>query len=94
MVKVDVTREGVMGKLSDSERDAITERIHRLVQAKLEAGVSTGTRTICHNCGHSKPLAGVVHYGRHRLCNDCAPRYEIAKAEGDVQTIEDFILTD
>ena len=94
MVKIDVTREGAMGKLSDSERKVITERIRGLALKRLEVGVSTGTRVICHNCGCAKPVAGVVYYGRYRLCNDCALRYELAKAEGDVQTIEDFVLTE
>ena len=31
-------------------------------------------------------------YDRCRLCNDCALRYELALAEGDVKTIEDFVL--
>ena len=94
MVKIDVTREGAMGKLSDSERKVITERIRGLALKRLEVGVSTGTRVICHNCGHAKPVAGSVHYGRYRLCNDCALQYELAKAEGAVQTIEDFVLNE
>jgi hypothetical protein len=83
-----------MGKLSDSERKAITERMQSLVLKELQAGVSTGTKVICHNCGHAKPLAGAVAYGKHRLCNDCARRYEIAKAEDDIETIEGFILAE
>lgn len=83
-----------MGKLSDVEKQVITERIRSLLQKHLEIGVPTGTKVICHNCGYAKPVAGVVHYGHYRLCNDCALQYEVAKAEGDVQTIEDFVLTD
>lgn len=80
-----------MGKLSDSQRKAITERIRGLGLEHLQAGISTGSRVICHNCGYSKLLAGSVHYGRYRLCNDCALSYELAKAEGAVQDIEDFV---
>lgn len=58
----------------------------------LGRGVS-GT-ALCHNCGQAKPSAGTVYYARYRLCNDCALRYELAKANGDVQTAEDFILTE
>ena len=83
-----------MGKLSDSERKAISERIGDLELKHLQAGISTGSKVICRNCGHAKPLVGSVRYGRYRLCNDCALRYELAKAEGDVQTIEDFVLTE
>lgn len=83
-----------MGKLSKSERKAITERIRGLVVKHLEAGVSTGSKVICHNCGYAKPLVGAVRYGRYRLCNDCALHYELAKAAGDVQAIEELILTD
>ena len=84
-----------MGKLSDSERKAISERIRGLELKHLQAGISTGSRVICHNCGHAKLLTGAVSYERYRLCNDCALQYElITRAAGDVETIEDFILTD
>ena len=69
-----------MGKLSELERKAISERICGLELKHLQAGISTGSRVICHNCGHVKPLAGAVRYGRYRLCNDCALHYELAKA--------------
>ncbi len=81
-----------MGKLSDSEKKEITERIHGLGLKHLQAGIPSISRAICHNCGNAKLLVGSVHYGRYRLCNDCALRYELAKAEGDIQTIEDFVL--
>lgn len=81
-----------MGKLSDSEKKEITERIHGLGLKHLQAGIPSSSRAICHNCGDAKLLVGSVHYGRYRLCNDCALRYELAKAEGDIQTIEDFVL--
>ena len=83
--------EGVIGKISDSKRKAITEKIRGLALAHLEMGVSTGTRIICHNCGYAKPLMGAIRYGRYRLCNDCALQYELAKAEGTVQTIDNFV---
>jgi len=83
-----------MGELSNLDRQAISKRIRGLVQKHLEMGVSADTRVICHNCGHAKSLAGTVHYGRYRLCNDCALQYEVTKAKGDVQTIEDFVSAD
>jgi len=83
-----------MGNLSESERKVITRRIGGLVLKQLQAGVSTSAEVICHNCGYTKPLSLIIPYGRYRLCNDCALRYELAKAEGDVQTIEDFVLTE
>lgn len=83
-----------MDRSSDSENKAISKRIRGLKLKHLHGGISTGNRVICHNCGHAKPLAESVHYGRYRLCNDCALRYERAKAEGHVQTIEDFVLAE
>lgn len=83
-----------MRRLSESERKKITETIRSLVQKHAESGVSSGSRAICHNCGHAKPLIGSAHYGRYRLCNDCALNYELAKAQGDVQSIEDFVLAE
>ena len=83
-----------MGKLSDSEKKAITERVRGLGLKHLQAGMSTSSRVICHNCGYAKLLAGSIHYDQYRLCNDCALSYELAKAEGAVQTIEDFVLNE
>ena len=83
-----------MDRISDSERKRITEAIRSLVQKHAEVGVSSGSRAICHNCGHAKPLVDSVHYGRYRLCNDCALRYELAKAQGDVKNVEDFVLAE
>ena len=94
VAKADVTREGAMGNLSESERRVIARRISGLVLKQLQAGVSINAKVICHNCGYTRPLAVTIRYGRYRLCNDCALRYELAKAEGDVQTIEDFVLTE
>ena len=81
-----------MGRISDSKREKITETIHNLRQKRAEFGVSSSSLAICHNCGYARPLIDSVHYGRYRLCNDCALRYELAKAQGDVQKVEDFIL--
>jgi hypothetical protein len=68
--------------------------VRSLVQENIQAGVSSNTRAICHNCGHVKPLTGSVHYGRYSLCNDCALRYELAKAQGDVENVKDFVLAE
>ncbi len=86
--------ERTVDKVSNSKKQAISKSIRGLVQKHLAMGLSTGTKVICHNCGHAKSIAGSVHYGRYRLCNDCALQYELAKAEGNVQTIEDFVLAD
>ena len=51
-----------MGKLSDSEKKEITERIRGLGLKLLQAGIPSGSRAICHNCGDAKLLAGSVHY--------------------------------
>jgi hypothetical protein len=81
-----------MGRLSESERKRITKTVRSRVQKHAEAGVSSDSRAICHNCGHARPLTGSVHYGRYRLCNDCALSFELAKAQGDVENVEDFVL--
>jgi hypothetical protein len=64
------------GKLSDSEKEKIAQGVRSLVQSHLRLGISTGSRVICHNCGYAKP------YGKCRLCNDCAVRYELARSRG------------
>ena len=80
-----------MGKLSDNERKVITERIRGLRLEHMHAGISTQSMVICDKCRKVKPLLGVSHYGSYRLCNDCALGYELAKAAGDIKSIEDFI---
>ena len=81
-----------MVKLSASEKEKIAQEVRSLVQSHLSMGISTDTRVICHNCGYAKPLIGAVRYGKYRLCNDCAVRYELAKGEGALNRIEDFVL--
>ena len=44
VAKADVTKEGAMNKLSESERKAITERIRGLVRMHVESDMSTGNR--------------------------------------------------
>lgn len=85
------SREKSMGKLPDSKRKDITERIRGLATEHLQEGIPSGSRIICHNCGHTKLLVGSARYGRYRLCNDCALEYDLALAEGKVKNIEDFI---
>jgi len=80
-----------MGKLSDNERKAITERIRGQRLEHMQAGISTQSIVICDRCRKVKPLVGAAHYGPDRLCNDCALGHELAKAAGDIKSIEDFI---
>jgi hypothetical protein len=77
--------------MTDSQREAARRRIYDLLEKNLEAGIAGGDRVICHNCGSAKPRVVVVEYGNCRLCIDCALHYELAKAKGKVQSIEDFI---
>lgn len=81
-----------MHKLSHPETKAITRKVRSLMTQDLARGVSGSV--LCHNCGRVKPLAGTVYHSHYRLCNDCALSYELAKANGDVQNAEDFILTE
>ena len=80
-----------MGKLSDNERKVITERIRGLRLEHMHAGISTQSMVICDKCRKVKTLAGAARYGSYWLCNDCALGYELAKAAGDIKSIEDFI---
>ena len=72
----------------------IEKRIRSLTHSHLDSGIFTGSRLICHNCGYAKPVIGAAQYGNYRLCNDCALRYELNRAEGSVKNIEDFVLDD
>jgi hypothetical protein len=81
-----------MGELSGSEKEEIFRKMRSLVQTHLKAGISAGSLVLCHNCGYAKPLVGATRYGKYRLCNDCALKYELNKAEGRVKNIEDLVL--
>ncbi len=78
--------------LSDFERRAITERIRSVRRRHQDAGISGQTMIFCSSCRKVKPLLGAVSYSHFRLCNDCALHFELAKAVGDIKSIEDFIL--
>jgi hypothetical protein len=77
--------------MTESQREAARKRIYDLLEKNLEAGITGGDKVICHNCGCAKPRVVVVEYDNYRLCIDCALYYELAKAQGKVQSIEDFI---
>jgi len=81
-----------VSNLSEAEKEEIFRRIRGLAITHINAGVSTGSLVLCHNCGYAKPLVGATRYGRYRLCNDCALKYELKKAESSVKNIEDFVL--
>ena len=81
-----------MGEFSESKKEEIYRRIRSLVQTHLQAGISAGNLVLCHNCVYVKPLVGATRYGKYRLCNGCALKYELKKAEGRVKNIEDFVL--
>lgn len=83
-----------MGKLSDTERKVITNRIRGLREEHMHAGISTQSMIMCDKCRKIKPLRGAARYGAYRLCNDCALGYELAKAAGDIKSVEDFILAE
>jgi hypothetical protein len=89
-----ISMERAMDKAANLDRQAISKRVRGLVWKHLEMGLSEDTRIMCHNCGHAKSVLGTAYYGRYRLCNDCTLQYEVAKAKGDIQTIEDFVLAD
>jgi len=81
-----------MGKLSELEKQRIARKIRGLALTHLQAGISTSSLVLCHNCGYAKPLIGATRYGKYRLCNDSALQYELGKAEDRVKNIEDFVL--
>lgn len=83
-----------VSRLSDSDKNRIIQRVRSLVQKHIQAGVSPKSRAICHNCGYAMPLVGSVNYGQYRLCNDCALHYELAKAQGNVKDVEDFVMAE
>jgi hypothetical protein len=91
---MSISMKRAPGKSISLDRQAISKRVRGLVWKHLEMGLSEDTRIMCHNCGHAKSVLGTMYYGRYRLCNDCALQYEIEKAKGDIQTIEDFVLAD
>jgi hypothetical protein len=81
-----------MRRLTDLKRREITENVRGLMIRRLRDGVSDSSRTLCHSCGYTKPAVGTLHYSRYRLCNDCALKYELSKAEGKVENVEDFVV--
>jgi hypothetical protein len=85
------SREKSMGKLPDSKRKDITERIRGPAPGAYQEARRKRTLRKVPTCRRLNPLVGSARYGRYRLCNDCALEYDLALAEGKVKNIEDFI---
>ena len=45
----------------------------------------------CACCGKSKPYAGSIKYGEHRLCNDCVLLAETGFALGKIKSVTELI---
>ena len=45
----------------------------------------------CDACGETKPLAGSMLYGHHRLCNDCVLLAEVGFELGQIKDIHELI---
>ena len=45
----------------------------------------------CDACSDTKPLAGSVLYGHHRLCNDCVLLAEVGFELGQIKDIHELI---
>jgi len=78
-------------KLTMDQTAAITAVMRLFAEEDLAKGVPPNQRMRCDRCEMPKPLPGFVGYSTYKLCNDCSIEYELARAEGEVSTIEEFI---
>lgn len=77
--------------LSPGQRHAIREAMRTLVDEDLERGVNPRSEMGCPACGERRSIAGAVAYEGVQLCNECATAYELRRAEGDVESLGEFI---
>ena len=80
-----------MRKLTIDQTAAITAVMRLFAEEDLAKGVSSNQRMYCDRCGMPKPLPGFVGYSTYKLCNDCSIQYELARDEGEVNSIEEFV---
>jgi hypothetical protein len=50
------------------------------------------SRLICHRCAYIISPVELLEYGRYRLCQDCAKKYEELKNNHRIGTIEEFVI--
>lgn len=77
--------------LNEAQRRAIREAMRTLVDEDVERGVDPAGAATCAVCRRSRILPGSVVYDGVRLCNNCATEYELGRAEGGPQSIEEFL---
>lgn len=77
--------------LTPRQREAIREAMRTLVDEDLDRGATSAAVATCAACSRSSVLVGSVVYDGVRLCNGCATEYELRRAEGSVESIEEFI---
>lgn len=80
--------------LTPRQREAIREAMRTLVDEDLDRGADLTPVATCAACARSSVLFGSVLYDGVRLCNSCATEYELRRAEGRVESIEEFIRED
>jgi hypothetical protein len=77
--------------LSPEQTAAIRAVMHIFVEDDLASGVSADQKLACDACRTEQQAPGFIQYDRHFVCNSCAGDYEIARAEGKVQSAADFV---
>ncbi len=77
--------------LTPRQREAIREAMRTLVDEDMERGPDERALATCAACSRTPVLLGSVLYNGVRLCNGCATEYELARAEGRVESIEEFV---
>ncbi|MDD3236889.1 MAG: hypothetical protein PHV37_02180 [Candidatus Gastranaerophilales bacterium] len=82
--------------MDEKEKLKIIEEMQKVAaQMKaddIEENPDSETETFdCSCCGATKPYAGSIQYGKHRLCNDCVLIAETGFALKRLKNIDDLI---
>jgi hypothetical protein len=94
----DEWRQDAAGRargLSQAQLAAVRTVMALFVEDDLARGVSPWETEYCPGCDDARPLPGFVLYDRASayafLCNACATEYEVARMQGSVSDIREFL---
>jgi hypothetical protein len=81
----------VARSLSPTQLAGIPVVMQDFVEEDLARGIAPDTQLDCDACRWSRPMPGFIRYGCYQLCNRCATAYEVAQAQGEVDSPGQFL---
>ncbi len=78
--------------LSVRQIAAIEQVMALFVEDDLARGITQDLETFCHGCRERRSMPGFIRYETYQLCNPCATHFEVAQAQAEVRSVQQFLL--